>query len=1199
MKDKKTKISEILIKTRDARLLLEMACWVHDLDKASWPFSLFNIQNGKEKNYQHELQPSRSENSEEWTWHKNWLNDKVESNLSHLLELQRPLFEGLVPNDGAKICLVYNDRKKQESFLLSSTDKKNTGGSFPDLFQYHSAYKDINNQPWEQWLISSPFAGPDGIDSHYFKGGLKGDVGGVPQSVLPIKVATPFGYEIPVLGNSDNLQEFKKQNEQQFKEIFKTAFCWTKDFKETQSIPWEELKARLKKKLESALGFTNRPTNDVNLWAHSYGVGTMTKAIAASIALDSVVAKENGAKYLISPLRSPERNLLKDENKKPTEQLHTGFFVPQDLDQSKTSLYNQVQTKFKVLSVLLRDSDRLHVGRKVGDILGYHSRRNELFSVLASVIEKELAVGSEIFRDHAGIHFLLPWCQDSLDAHLDEKALRNKEKNTSRKEEDLRTQELLEKMMLEVVDYIFRGSETPPEWLRGKIDIKDEIRKAADFDVVVEIGPSREPLMQEADVEKQKKITQGLLFLKNNTRITTEIDSKFPRQLPKFPPEQFGNRRSIALCPICRKRPSDRSQKRNLQDDSPCKTCRDRRESRANIWWNELCESRISRTTIWSAEASDNQNRVNLLTIAFDLGRWFKGDAFKGYIMPLKTGYMPVHSVPARIRGVWEASLDFLITLMECVHKEVGLNRENRLVFDVKPTLSQEEIKKWGKNILISDIDETSELGDWFLGKDVENRFRLLNVSGWSAKKDEKGDLWLIKNGVRKKALNDKYKDKLISRLTEIVEQEVKFQVKEMDLITDEEENFTSYTPIVEILTDSPTRFQVLAPADKTVEILNLINDFFLEHFGKVAHNIEFCVNCLTFKEKFPFYLALEAADRFVQLELERAKINKRVCMLDKNGLAISFDDKDPARDFFEDGYKWKCLDKDHRDIYRSTVALASKNEKDSKEVFVGWKKGSGVPLIKIERKEHQLTEDETFEPPKAEDGISDNFNVCCPRLSWAHLASPAERFEEQLSIPLLAFEDWLDAYNAAALGSRGRDCKNCIKSLGPEDVKLLPEKSAAPMFQGFKNKPTQFRNLIEEILDAHVLWPADFRHEKKPEELKEHIQSLICHPNGCGPAWKTWAEMRKCPVMKNIENLDKSSEIKEKLIQIKNDKAASGCIDFANDFYRSINRFETIARNNKSRALSITYDLLNKLCSYKMNKISFSDNTGGENELP
>ncbi len=34
-------LTEVLIETRDGRLGLEIATWLHDLDKASWPFLLY------------------------------------------------------------------------------------------------------------------------------------------------------------------------------------------------------------------------------------------------------------------------------------------------------------------------------------------------------------------------------------------------------------------------------------------------------------------------------------------------------------------------------------------------------------------------------------------------------------------------------------------------------------------------------------------------------------------------------------------------------------------------------------------------------------------------------------------------------------------------------------------------------------------------------------------------------------------------------------------------------------------------------------------------------------------------------------------------------------------------------------------------------------------------------------------------------
>jgi hypothetical protein len=1175
----KSQIAKTLIETRDARLLLEVACWVHDLDKASWPFAAY-LKLGQHLGYDHEAQPGRSKKTG-WTWADNWL-DALDSSFSRLLD-SKLFFSGLLPKKGSQVDFSYYDPddKTQYTFSIKPDGSGHSHGNVASLFKYHSAWK-INEQPWEPWIISAPFAGPDGIDSDFFKGALykwKVDEKDEQKDIPPM-VATPFGYERPVLGESKNGDEFKKNNEAAFKSIWEKAFSWTEKENPDIQKAWHRLREDLSGVLIKALGYTNRPTNDVNLWAHSYGVAAMAKTIAAALALDTVAAKEKGVNVLF-PLRSPEQNL-------PVDKLNCSDYLRSGGSDESPDIRFQVQTKFKVLSILLRDVNRLHVGKSVGDILGYHRRRDILFKALANIIERDLALGSEIFRDHAGIHFIIPWCQDSLDAHL---------KNSLETQTSQRSQEVLEDMIFDIVDFIFKGKERP-DWADDDIEnyISKEIREAEDFNVIREIAPSREPFPSEAQGYSQKSDVQGLLFLKDRTAITGKLERRSPRIIPP----QLQGKGTAQLCPICRKRATSKGLKGRSEDIGACETCRIRRESRADKWWEELCNApSLSQTTIWASEASDKSRQVNLLTIAFDLSRWFNGKAFDGFWMHNTNGKKaedkkefdtPIYPAPARILGVWEASLSYTREVRKSIadmlvnrrdQKNRPIYQKERLVFEVKNASSN--VPKNGHGVLLSAPKERPVTGDWFLGTDKKGHHWLLGVNGQEdIEVEDLKELVLINED-----------DKEIHPLkgAECIRQE------------GEEKPFAVYNPIVDILTDSPTRFQILLPAQETVRALKEVHELFLRHFGKVAHMMEAAIVCLNFKEKFPFYLALATAGRFIENELKRARHQIHKAEINESGLQVYLDESDPAREFLGGDYRWSCLGKEHRDVYRSVVMRNKNVDGDYPHEFYGWDKEG--TLMKRSRLMSQPVIGGDFQPdiskPVIEQLTLDKQAVeeCaytgCPRLSWAHLTSPGERHEEQLSIPLLAFPDWVSAYDAVAWGSRDISCAECWKLLFSDKSTAIPEKIKEYKLKGLSEKRTQFRNLIEELIESHIVWPDVMGMEEgeRTRVLAQHIRALLKNPNGCGRAWGKWAEMKadafKFPLNEEIESINpagaEDKETKNSLGAMKSQlkEKRADCMQLVLHLSSGARRFEDMASINNGRPLIITYDLLNKVCSYHM----------------
>ncbi len=68
------------------------------------------------------------------------------------------------------------------------------------------------------------------------------------------------------------------------------------------------------------------------------------------------------------------------------------------------------------------------------------------------------------------------------------------------------------------------------------------------------------------------------------------------------------------VCPVCKVRSKS-------TNDEACRTCRDRRSGRQKIWQKNRADQ-----TIWMDEVADQNSRIALLTIRFDLSRWLNGE---------------------------------------------------------------------------------------------------------------------------------------------------------------------------------------------------------------------------------------------------------------------------------------------------------------------------------------------------------------------------------------------------------------------------------------------------------------------------------------------------------------------------------------------------------------------------------------------
>jgi hypothetical protein len=210
------------------------------------------------------------------------------------------------------------------------------------------------------------------------------------------------------------------------------------------------------------------------------------------------------------------------------------------------------------------------------------------------------------------------------------------------------------------------------------------------------------------------------------------------------------------------------------------------------------------------------------------------------------------------------------------------------------------------------------------------------------------------------------------------------------------------------------------------------------------------------------------------------------------------------------------------------------------------------------------------------------------------------DRHEDQLSIPLLAYGDWLQAYQAVERGPEFLHCKACKEALEQLGAYTSGSWRSSYSFSGLQKNSAQFRHLIEEITSVHADWFMARKPGNYEDTLERHIRSLCAHPNGCGSGWLRWAQdgpgAGVCLLAaafdiamagKSISNTQKGQL----------NSFRSGCISKKGvsprlaSFAAAVKRFESMGRIHGGRPLMVTFALLNRVAGLLPNKIS----DGGE----
>ena len=233
---------------------------------------------------------------------------------------------------------------------------------------------------------------------------------------------------------------------------------------------------------------------------------------------------------------------------------------------------NMNDIKWRIFGACWNGEDFINCGRKIADIQKRAEIINEIKGIIRDKLEVRYTVGNAIYEDINGIYFTFP------DLGGDSKSLARE----------------CAKIILKKI-YNKSNNELWPFFTLSKPSgsltiIANELKRASK-----ERGtPKISPYIFIGDEDRNEELINSM----------PDLDSVFN----EINVENGG----LDVCPVCGIRPKN-------ERDEMCSTCRDRRKGRLEEWLKDWQE------TIWVDEVADQNNRISLISLGFDLDKWLDG----------------------------------------------------------------------------------------------------------------------------------------------------------------------------------------------------------------------------------------------------------------------------------------------------------------------------------------------------------------------------------------------------------------------------------------------------------------------------------------------------------------------------------------------------------------------------------------------
>ncbi|WP_022854097.1 CRISPR-associated protein Csx11 [Thermodesulfatator atlanticus] len=825
--------------------------------------------------------------------------------------------------------------------------------------QHHRSDKkafgfDITNLPQEMKLILAP-DGADGIDSAIDKMVTNHDI--AKQSKDYTYISTAFGYENKkidlTLEDTDENSPTKIRNEyankladilEDLKNNSDNIQNWINKRK--------ELLKETRKAFLNALGETRRPANDVTLWDHSFSVGSLYKAAIAEVVIN-------------------------------------GWKAPKDI-------------KWKLLGIRFDGNDFYNAVPKIGDVLGRKALVQKVLDNIKILLEVIIPIGNEIYRDENGSVFLVPeTCENNKILEIDDDVWNSikflelpaeLDYNGSWNEKSLKDiiyncsniKELIEKLS----SFMCQGIITP------QIVLSESSRGALNLGKILSKKRKWEP-----DIERLKQKWNG----KTEGYEKCTVCNLKPVPLTEEEYESLKNRNWNELA-------EEEKNRMKAYERKECLDCLKLSSNRVEEWYKnenwkrESPEKPSFDTTIWVDEVADENDRVGLIYLKFDLEKWLNGEMLNTFLsIPFLEKEYEYNELIEKLEIIFEEKSfndsieltkkdgttisknvkEFLKSFVfikneqnpEEVFKSIiesrepdwqqdypcpsdatpGDNKHKAAVFLLHATRKHPSFARlrriWQttKNFGIDIFEEVKEKLNtkerYMLEVTDSPNLKITHTYYFKDEKGNKGEIVVLESN--KAAVISVSKD-----FTPISEQPLyifrdkffKNLIGNLRINNIEKKQYTAITPYQ----FEPSNTMFFVPLKEVWEIIKDIKKKYEIEFSKVQNRLPIKVGFVAFHKRTPMYAVLDTARRLMELKNSRPELIK-VCK-------ISESETEESCRLFEGklGNKVKKIKFENEEVYYFSYSTGDPNKEDLFHPYFivennnGWK----VPISKNKNKE-------------------------------------------------------------------------------------------------------------------------------------------------------------------------------------------------------------------------------------------------------
>ena len=602
----------------------------------------------------------------------------------------------------------------------------------------------------------------------------------------------------------------------------------------------KEILKGIKKSFDQGLADTTRPQNDTTLWEHSYAVASILKVLVVHYILRGEI-----------------------------------------LDNSK----DDKKVKFGIFGIGWDGMRFLSFGQKIGDIIGRKRIIEDVKENLKVLIEDKYPIGNVIYADDNGIYFIVPpgfkdYCQKDYCQVDDLKELRTEIENdlykitaeTSLGELQPHIVDISEtdtltslvraiEIMKEKISYPFDSSVNGFQYFKAHLGaFKNNkticpvcrlraVKKEDDKKKICSVCEKRRTRKTDTEDDTCKPGNNETLFIDeivDKNRKAAFIVARFGlddwlkgtmvRTL--FVTEANGLEREVDnLGNVKQFEAEEKRIKRFLENKNYGKFDYNRIKADIDALFENKNEERAEHIAfLYDRRNAFSPDRAALKKTRLKWERFLESAKKEDSNIDIYNLFNAKTPTPSTLLDVWNATLLFLNNIPKTILK--GLLPEHRRPrLSLKP-VNGDSLHDWGKGTLEAEVLETAT-------KKIELLYAGENTVEIVGEK-----------------FSDRSKPEWNGKHVKITDSDYKWPKNAVFKI----EGYLAGNLFVPFrtITATPNLFMAIVPADRVVEITDLIYRNYIEHFGKVMGRLPFSIGNIFFGRKMPMFVVLDAGKRMV-----------------------------------------------------------------------------------------------------------------------------------------------------------------------------------------------------------------------------------------------------------------------------------------------------------------------------------------------